>query len=282
MRNIKPYLLLFVFAVAVPLCVTGYLWRNQSRQGASLDDQEQQLLLVMAAEISPESEMETIKMQAVIDRTRLAKAAEQQMTPPSSLSQQELIQLWGEENYGSYLEKFQEAVISTQNQKIICKGDLIYPEFHYLSNGHTRNMKEVYERKDFPYLQGTDSLLDLQEENYMKVILLDKKKFQKKCRETWDIPGEDIGTITTDGADYVLTISIDDKEISGEEFTLAFGLASPSFTMRDVGKQYRIVTKGVGHGFGVSQYGANEMAKMGATYDTILKYYYQDVTITSE
>ena len=41
-----------------------------------------------------------------------------------------------------------------------------------------------------------------------------------------------------------------------------------------------IKTKGYGHGVGMSQYGANEMAKLGYTYENILKHYYKDITIT--
>lgn len=282
MKKIRPYLLLLLIGVVAPLCVTGYLWQSQDRQGIVLDEAEQRLLLVMAAEISPDSEPEVLKMQAVIDRTRIAKAAESGTAAPEALSGQELVKLWGKENYNTYLEKFQEAIVATQNQTITYEGALIYPEFHYMSNGHTRSMSDAYDRDDFPYLQGTESLLDLQGERYMTVVLTDKEKFQKICAEQWDITGDDIDRIVTDGAGYVVSVTVNGREISGEDFARSFGLASPSFSIRDVGKQYRMVVKGIGHGFGVSQYGANEMARMGATYDTILKYYYQGITLTNE
>lgn len=37
--------------------------------------------------------------------------------------------------------------------------------------------------------------------------------------------------------------------------------------------------KGLGHGVGMSQYGANGMAQQGYTYDEILKYYYTGITV---
>ena len=40
-----------------------------------------------------------------------------------------------------------------------------------------------------------------------------------------------------------------------------------------------ITTKGYGHGVGMSQHGANNMAKLGYTYEEILKYYYHDIKI---
>ena len=42
-----------------------------------------------------------------------------------------------------------------------------------------------------------------------------------------------------------------------------------------------ITTRGYGHGVGLSQYGANEMAKLGYTYEEILKYYYKDIEINN-
>ena len=47
----------------------------------------------------------------------------------------------------------------------------------------------------------------------------------------------------------------------------------------DINENIKITTRGYGHGVGMSQNGANEMAKQGYTYDQILKYYYQNINI---
>lgn len=67
--------------------------------------------------------------------------------------------------------------------------------------------------------------------------------------------------------------------VTGEEFRTALGLKSSCFSIKEVDGQLRIVTKGLGHGFGLSMYGANELAKEGQNYRDILKYYYSDVDI---
>ena len=165
-------------------------------------DGEEKLLYMMAAEISPEYEMETLKMQAVIDRTRCRKAQEDQTKEPAQLTPRELAQRWGE-NYSAYYEKFQKAIIATSGEVITCGGDYIYPEYHYLSDGRTRSMEEVYGRSDFPYLQSVESSQDMEEPDYLNVFFVKKKDFQEKCRQTWNLPGEAIENVTLDGAGYV-------------------------------------------------------------------------------
>ena len=245
------------------------------------DAEEEKLLYMMAAEISPEYEMETLKMQAVIDRTRCRKAQEDQTKEPAQLTPRELAQRWGE-NYSAYYEKFQKAIIATSGEVITCGGDYIYPEYHYLSNGSTRSMEEVYGRSDFPYLQSVESSQDMEEPDYLNVFFIEKKDFQEKCRQTWNLPGEAIENVTLDGAGYVRELTVDGRTISGEEMQRLLDLPSCSFSIKDAGDEYRIVTKGIGHGFGVSIYGANEMAKMGATYTSILQYYYTGIEISAE
>ena len=60
------------------------------------------------------------------------------------------------------------------------------------------------------------------------------------------------------------------------------GLNSACCYIKEVEGKVRIVTKGLGHGIGLSQYGANELAKEGNDYKEILQYYYKDVEITKE
>lgn len=59
------------------------------------------------------------------------------------------------------------------------------------------------------------------------------------------------------------------------------GLTSTDFSWVRKGDEIIITTKGYGHGVGMSQYGANFMAKQGKTYDQIVKYYYRGVEISS-
>ena len=66
---------------------------------------------------------------------------------------------------------------------------------------------------------------------------------------------------------------------NGEAVRQALHLNSACFYFSELDGKIRILTKGIGHGLGLSQYGANELAKQGKNYQDILKYYYQDVTL---
>ena len=72
-----------------------------------------------------------------------------------------------------------------------------------------------------------------------------------------------------------------DKEFKGTQVRKLLSLRSTDFTFNIKETTIEIITKGYGHGVGMSQYGANNMAKIGYTYEEILKYYYQDIKIDS-
>ena len=60
----------------------------------------------------------------------------------------------------------------------------------------------------------------------------------------------------------------------GEKFREAMGLPSSCFAMAEIDGKVRIFTKGLGHGFGLSQNTAELMAKEGKSYEEILAYFF--------
>ena len=82
-----------------------------------------------------------------------------------------------------------------------------------------------------------------------------------------------------DEAGYVEELKIKETKIRGEEFRKWMDLPSAHFSIDELEGNIRFTVKGLGHGAGLSQYGANEMAKRGYTYREIINYYYQDVEI---
>lgn len=93
-------------------------------------------------------------------------------------------------------------------------------------------------------------------------------------------PLENISIGSRDEAGYVTEMKVGEKVISGEEFRNVMELNSSCFYMKEVEGKIRIVTKGLGHGLGMSQYGANEMALEGADYTEILSYYFKNIEIS--
>ena len=76
-------------------------------------------------------------------------------------------------------------------------------------------------------------------------------------------------------------IKIGNKTFTGVKIRSLLGLRSADFSINISGGTVTITTKGYGHGCGMSQYGANEMAKQGKDYIYILNYYYSNVEIKS-
>ena len=90
---------------------------------------------------------------------------------------------------------------------------------------------------------------------------------------------QQIQIIAKDQGGYIESLQVGNSIIDGESFRKLFKLPSACFTMSydDTSIQFRV--KGIGHGVGLSQEGAIRMAKAGATYEEILKYYYTDIEI---
>ena len=65
------------------------------------------------------------------------------------------------------------------------------------------------------------------------------------------------------------------KEFTGDEIRKAFSLRSPVFTIETTEKTVTFNVTGYGHGVGMSQYGADYMARQGSTYEEILSHFYK-------
>lgn len=77
----------------------------------------------------------------------------------------------------------------------------------------------------------------------------------------------------------VKTIKIGNKEIAGVEARTIFGLKSADFTVGIDGNMVIFQVIGYGHGVGMSQTGADSLAKQGKNYEEIIKHFYAGVEI---
>ena len=85
--------------------------------------------------------------------------------------------------------------------------------------------------------------------------------------------------VSYDSAGYALSVTVGEETCSGESFRETYGLASGCFELQSFANNTRVITKGVGHGLGLSQYTANEMAKEGKTYTEILQHFFKGTEI---
>lgn len=250
-------------------------------------DVEEYLVGVLAREMPMTYEPEALKAQAVVARTNIVSALELGQELPEGLSQEELLKAWGEESFGDHYRKLRDAAKDTEGVVLTSQGACIYGAFHAVSAGRTRSAAEALGTEDMPYLTAVDSPDDISSEDFLKVIFLEKEELVRQLTAAFPnlvLDGADPlgGLMITvrDSADYVLEIKNGDTAISGEEFRNALHLNSACFYWKEVEGRIRIVTKGLGHGLGMSQYGANELAREGMDYPEILNYYFKNVEIS--
>ena len=81
----------------------------------------------------------------------------------------------------------------------------------------------------------------------------------------------------------MLQIKIGPRTYTGDDVQYALDLPSTCFTIdtRTSGK-IKVTVKGCGHGYGLSQNGAQAMAEEGWSYSDILNYYYKNISLVTE
>lgn len=295
-------LLAFLFPYVVTLAWTGTVEGREKRieslnsRKILLDrgdtpaymDMEEYLIGVLARQIPAEYEEEALKAQAIIARTYIVGLMGEDTEIAESaldldyLEGNELVELWGDHAAENY-KKLEQAVNATAGQIMEWEGKPISPLFHRASAGKTRAGGEGY-----PYLEALDVPEDLEADHFLQAVAFSKEEFAEKIRE---IPGAgevsaetlpgDIQVLKTDGAGYVEEIQIGTKSYRGEEVQYTLGLASPCFSVEEYDGGLRVVTKGIGHGYGLSQYGAHRKAQEGWTAEEILTYFYKNIEMIS-
>ena len=118
---------------------------------------------------------------------------------------------------------------------------------------------------------------DIENKNYEVTKTFTKNEIKKKLGLEENITI--IKIISRYKTNRVKYIKVNNKKYKGTEFRMLLGLRSTDFDIEIEKDNILITTRGYGHGVGMSQNGANEMAKLGYKYDEILKYYYQKVEI---
>ena len=77
----------------------------------------------------------------------------------------------------------------------------------------------------------------------------------------------------------IKTVQIGNLELSGVEVRTIFGLRSANFKITIEKENITFEVTGYGHGVGMSQTGADSIAKQGKNYEEIIHHYYTGVEI---
>ena len=241
---------------------------------------EEYLVYKLSAVMPQEYEKEALKAQAVLLRTEVVEALREEDTKSLQISGGGM-ERWYETDTGSeaYLP-WRQAVEETAGLYLCCEGEPIQASYFKLSNGQTRDAAEVWDTDTRPYLTGISCVQDKAARDYSSIVKVSRTNYVRtlQARLTGNFSQQEIlegAAVSYDSAGYVTKVSFsaenkETQEIDGEEFRYLFDLPSASFEMEQEKTQVIFRVTGVGHGFGMSQYGANCMALNGETYDQIL------------
>ena len=171
------------------------------------------------------------------------------------------------------------AVTSTNNMTIKYNGTYIDAVYHSTSNGKTEDAVHVW-GNSVPYLKSVESSWDRNASSYLRTE--EKELSALLMLLGIDLSDENsIEIISRNNSGRVSNVRIGNKNYSGVELRNLLGLRSADFDLEVQNNKVIITTRGYGHGVGMSQYGANELAKQGKTWQDIINHYYSNITLTN-
>ncbi|MGN1310468.1 MAG: stage II sporulation protein D [Clostridia bacterium] len=252
---------------------------------------------VVSAEMPASFEMEALKAQATVARTYTiykivngSKHEEADICDSASccqawISKEKRFESWNENERETNWQKIVSAVEETKGKIITYEGEPINAFFHSNSGGTTETATNVWGGTNYPYLQVVTTSGEDAYTQYSSEVTLTKDELIQKLKEYHsdiqiDFSTEDsIKILENTESGRIKSIKFGNIEISGVEARTIFGLKSAMFSVVIEGNNIIFKVLGYGHGVGMSQTGADSMAKLGNNYEEIIKHYYTGVEI---
>lgn len=284
-NKIKSFFAFLIILFLLPYIISVFINGKNAVQGADSDNASVYLAEMLAGETDGGCEIEALKAQAVVLRTELYRTEKEKQTLlDKCLTQTQMKKKWGTK-YEENLEKCQQAAQETKGIVLWYHETFAWAPFHQSSNGKTRDVQEVLGNADYPYITAKECPLDKAAEDEIQVHLIEYKEIQKRCREFLVAEEQkkaengygygDFEIQEWDSSGYVRKMRIGETICSGDQFRDALKLPLSSFSFYESPHGLKIATVGKGHGFGMSQWTAQEMAKDGKNYEEILQYFYE-------
>ena len=284
-NKIKLFFAFLIILFLLPYIISVFINGKNAVQGADSDNASVYLAGILAGETDGGYEIEALKAQAVVLRTELYRTEKEKQTLlDKCLTQTQMKKKWGPK-YEENLKKCQQAAQETKGIVLWYHETFAWAPFHQSSNGKTRDVQEVLGNADYPYITAKECPLDKAAEDEIQVHLIEYKEIQKRCREFLVAEEqkkaengygyEDFEIQEWDSSGYVRKMRIGETICTGDQFRDALKLPSSSFSFYEGPHGLKIATVGKGHGFGMSQWTAQEMAKDGKNYEEILQYFYE-------
>ena len=259
---------------------------------------ERYLTGVVRGEMPASFEMEALRAQAAAERTYVyyQLAAGRKDAHPDAdfctdhtccsayLSETAAREKWGGD-FAPWNTRVEQAVSDTDGQVVLYNGRPILAVFHSSSAGRTAAAGDVWSG-DLPYLVSVDSPEGEETvPNYYSTVTFTAAEAKEKLLAAHPelklsgTPDRWFGAAAENGSGRVETVSVGGTDIEGTELRRIFGLRSACFTVAADSESVTFRVTGYGHGVGMSQYGANQLAREGKTWQEILEWYYTGATV---
>ena len=241
---------------------------------------------VAASQISWEYSKETIKAQVVLARTNLSVKSEKER---KEILEETAAFFKGQPMNLEMLEKFhvfQEAARETSGEVLLtAQGEIKEAPYHALSSGKTRDGADVM-GESYGYITSVETAKDRDSPLDVEGCYFSFQELEKKMKKFYGgfTFGETkvVEVKQTDEAGYVLELQIGNQMMQGEKIREILQLPSSCFSVQCTEEKVRFLCKGKGHGVGLSQYGAEQMAIEGKEYKEILTYFFPELQISEK
>lgn len=263
---------------------------------AQEEDFETYLTQVVLSEMPADFATEALKAQAVAARTfarrQMAggKHANADVCGQSACCQACLSADALQERYGAAFDaawdKASNAVQQTQDEVLTYGGALIDAVYFSCSGGSTEDAAAVW-GTDVPYLRAVESPGEQDAAKYESRICVTAETFAETLRaldasvQLSGDPGGWVQSVTRTAGGGVDTLTAGGRPFSGVQLRKAFGLNSTRFTLLYEDGAFSFDVLGYGHRVGMSQYGADAIARLGFDYQAILRFYYRGAELTT-
>lgn len=264
-----------------------------------IDDKEF-ICATVASEMPASFEMEALKAQAVAAYTYFSRARKEfrnkngegcpEITVNTNkwqyyATKDQMKSKWGDK-FDERYEKIKTSVDNVFGEVLQDDDNLILAAYHAMSSGMTEKSKDVF-GGDLKYLTNVPSPGDKQAQGYETFIEIHKDDFKQAVQKVWndcDFSGDPsswIKNVDRTKAGMVKSIEICSHKTNGREVRSVFSLRSADFDITYKDNKFIFKVKGYGHGVGMSQYGAQFMAKHGSSYKQILSWYYPGTSLVN-
>ena len=241
---------------------------------------------VVAAEMPALYEPEALKAQAVAAYTLACrrradnKDKSYDLTTDYTVDQSYKSKTEAEKRWGDkaeeYSKKIKDAVADVKNLIVTYEGEPITAVYHAISSGKTEDSRDIW-GGSLSYLKPVASPGDKLSPDYISEVKVSAEELQKKLGDECKLSGEPaayFGEPKRTDSGSVLTVPVCGTDINGAKIRSIFDLRSLNFSVNNADGSFTFTVRGYGHGVGMSQYGANYMAKQGSDFKEILTYYY--------